>query len=61
MNLSQLYYFKKLAEVQHYTKAAKALYITQPSLSEALCKKGTQYYAYPVWERILSVCFRVAQ
>ena len=36
MNLSQLYYFKKLAEVQHYTKAAKALYITQPSLSEAI-------------------------
>jgi len=36
MNLSQLYYFKKLAEVQHYTKAAKELYITQPSLSEAI-------------------------
>lgn len=36
MNLSQLYYFKKLAEVQHYTKAAKQLYITQPSLSEAI-------------------------
>ena len=33
MNLQQLYYFRKLAEVQHYTKAAKALYITQPSLS----------------------------
>ena len=28
MNLQQLYYFRKLAEVQHYTKAAKALYIT---------------------------------
>ena len=23
MNLSQLYYFKKLAELQHYAKAAK--------------------------------------
>ena len=33
MNLSQLYYFRKLAEVQHYTKAAQELYITQPSLS----------------------------
>ena len=30
MNLSQLYYFRKLAEVQHYTKAAQELYITQP-------------------------------
>lgn len=36
MNLSQLYYFKKLAELQHYTKAAQELYITQPSLSGAI-------------------------
>ncbi len=36
MNLSQLYYFKKLAELQHYTKAAKELYITQPSLSDSM-------------------------
>lgn len=27
MNLQQLYYFRKLAEVQHYTEAAKALYM----------------------------------
>ncbi len=36
MNLSQLYYFQKLAEMQHYTKAAKALFITQPSLSDSI-------------------------
>lgn len=36
MNLSQLYYFKKLAELQHYTKAAKELYISQPSLSDSM-------------------------
>ena len=36
MNLSQLYYFKKLAELQHYTQAAQELYITQPSLSGAI-------------------------
>lgn len=36
MNLSQLYYFRKLAELQHYTKAAKELYITQPSLSDSI-------------------------
>lgn len=36
MNLPQLYYFKKLGEVQHYTKAAKELYITQPSLSDSI-------------------------
>lgn len=36
MNLSQLYYFKKLAELQHYAKAAKELFITQPSLSNAI-------------------------
>ncbi|MCL1798504.1 MAG: LysR family transcriptional regulator [Eggerthellaceae bacterium] len=36
MNLSQLYYFKKLAELQHYTRAAKELFITQPTLSDAI-------------------------
>lgn len=36
MNLSQLYYFRKLAELQHYTKAAKELFITQPSLSDSM-------------------------
>lgn len=36
MNLSQLYYFRKLADLQHYAKAAKELYITQPSLSNAI-------------------------
>lgn len=36
MNLSQLYYFRKLSELQHYTKTAKELYITQPALSDAI-------------------------
>lgn len=36
MNLSHLYYFKKLAEVQHYTRAAKELFIAQPTLSAAI-------------------------
>lgn len=36
MKLNQLYYFKKLAETQNFTKAAKALYITQPSLSYSI-------------------------
>lgn len=36
MNLSQLYYFRKLAELQHYTKAAKELYISQPALSDSI-------------------------
>lgn len=33
LSLSQLYNFKKLAETQHMTRAAKELYITQPTLS----------------------------
>lgn len=33
ITLTQLYNFKKLAEVEHMTQAAKALYITQPTLS----------------------------
>ena len=36
MNLPQLYYFIKLEELQHYTKAAKELYIDQPSLSDSI-------------------------
>lgn len=36
MNLKQLQYFRALAKTQHYTKAAAQLYITQPSLSQAI-------------------------
>lgn len=36
MNLNQLHYFSKLAEVEHYTKAAEELKISQPSLSHAI-------------------------
>ena len=36
MNLPQLYYFRKLAELQHYTNAAKELFITQPTLSNSI-------------------------
>lgn len=36
MNLNQLYYFVKLAKLEHYTKAASELNITQPSLSHAI-------------------------
>lgn len=36
MNLFHLKYFLKLAELEHYTLAAKELNITQPSLSHAI-------------------------
>jgi DNA-binding transcriptional LysR family regulator len=36
MNLYQLYYFKTLAKLEHYTKAAEELSLTQPSLSHAI-------------------------
>lgn len=36
MNLYHLRYFVTLAELQHYTKAAEVLAITQPSLSHAI-------------------------
>ena len=36
MTLDQLYYFRKLAELQHYTKSANELYISQPSLSSSM-------------------------
>lgn len=36
MNLYQLYYFRTLAKLEHYTKAAALLCLTQPSLSNAI-------------------------
>ena len=36
MNLFQLRYFVTLAKMQHYTRAAHELCITQPSLSHAI-------------------------
>lgn len=36
MNLNQLYYFKALAEIEHYTKASEKLNIAQPTLSHAI-------------------------
>ena len=35
MNLNQLTYFVTLAQIENYTRAAKRLDITQPSLSHA--------------------------
>lgn len=36
MNLNHLQYFRVLAKLEHYTKAAEQLSITQPSLSHAI-------------------------
>lgn len=36
MNLQQIQYFKVIAELEHYTKAAEKLSISQPSLSYAM-------------------------
>lgn len=36
MNLNQLYYFQKIAQLQHYHQAAKELNISQPSLSRSI-------------------------
>jgi len=38
MNLQQLIYFEKIAELEHYTKAADALCITQPCLSYSIAE-----------------------
>ncbi len=36
MNLAQLHYFRKLAQLEHYTQAAQELFISQPSLSASI-------------------------
>ena len=67
MNLFYLRYFVTLAHVQHYTKAAEQLCITQPSLSHAITqmekelglplfeKKRTQHNADSVWRGVFSL------
>ena len=42
MNLRQLYYFKTIAELEHYTKAAELLYVNQSSLSHAIHELETE-------------------
>ena len=43
MNLFQLRYFVTLAKMQHYTKAAHELCITQPSLSHAISQLEAEF------------------
>lgn len=38
MNLRQLYYFRTIAELEHYTQAAEKLYVSQSNLSHAIQK-----------------------
>lgn len=48
MNLNQLYYFRTLAEFEHYTRASEKLNIAQPTLSHAISSMekelGTQLF-----------------
>ncbi|MEE0473273.1 MAG: LysR family transcriptional regulator [Holdemanella biformis] len=46
MNLNHLYYFKILAETEHYTQAANMLNITQPSLSHAISQLEDELNCY---------------
>ena len=36
MNLRQLYYFRTIAELEHYTRAAEKLFVSQSNLSHAI-------------------------
>ncbi len=50
MNLLHLRYFAELAKTQHYTRAAEALCITQPTLSHAISQLE-QELGLPLFER----------
>lgn len=50
MNLDYLRYFVKLAEIQHYTRAAEQLCISQPSLSHAIRQLETEL-GVPLFEK----------
>lgn len=51
MNLNQLRNFKKLAELENYSRAAKELYISQPSLTNEV-KKLEKELGYQLFQRI---------
>lgn len=51
MNLSQLYYFRKLAELEHYGRASEELFITQPSLSNSIGNLEKDL-GVPLFERV---------
>ncbi len=51
MNLSHLRYFVKLADLQHYAKAAKELYISQPSLTHAI-KSLESELGVPLFQKV---------
>lgn len=42
MNLKQLQYFKTIAELEHYTRAAEKLYVSQSTLSHAIQELETE-------------------
>lgn len=50
MELSQLYYFRTTAELEHFTRAAAALHIAQPSLSKAISNLESEL-GVPLFER----------
>ena len=50
MNLNQLTYFVTLAQIENYTRAAKRLDITQPSLSHAISNLEKELKV-PLFER----------
>ena len=56
MNLNYLRYFRVLAKMEHYTKAAEELAITQPSLSHAMStlEKELGTYLLKKMEEILN-------
>ena len=51
MNLSHLVYFRKLAQHQHYTRTADELYITQPTLSNAIARLEEEL-GVPLFEKV---------
>ncbi len=68
MNLNQLYYFKTLAELEHYTKAAEKLNISQPTLSHSISsmekelganlfeKQGQKCCSDKIWADLYVLC-----
>ena len=50
MNLRQLQYFKTIAELEHYTRAAEKLYVSQSNLSHSI-QELEDSVAYIDWKQ----------
>ena len=59
MDIHSLTYFKKVAELQHITRASEELHVAQPSLSRTISRLEDVYKRQPPCHFILIAHFTI--